>query len=80
MLISGLIFQANTIQMKNNLDKIARSIREQEMNERLAGKNKNLWAFVVEVCGRHKSDYDSEKPFNSKDHDRTKKSKDYPKY
>jgi len=53
--------------MKNNLDKKARSILEQEMNHRLTGKNKNLWSLVVEICGRHKSDYDAEKPFNSKD-------------
>ena len=59
--------------MEKNLDKKARSIREQEMNRRLAGKNKKLWALVIEICGRHKSDYDAEKPFNSKDY--VKKSK-----
>lgn len=57
----------------NNLDKIARSISEQEMNSKLAGKNKNIWSLVVEICGRHKSDYDAEKPFNSKDHAKTSK-------
>ena len=61
----------------NNLDKKARSICEQEMNYRLAGKNKNLWSLVVEICGRHKSDYDAEKPFNSKDVTRSKKNKNF---
>ena len=60
--------------MKKNLDKIARSISEQEMESKLAGRNKNIWALVVEICGRHKSDYDAEKPFNSKN---VKTSKEY---
>ena len=48
---------------KNNIDQKAKSILEQEMNRRLRGINKNLWAFIIEICGRHKSDYDAEKPF-----------------
>ena len=64
--------------MKNNLDKIAKSILEQEMESKLAGKNKNLWSLVVEICGRHKSDYDAEKPFNSKNNvTRSKRNKDF---
>ena len=62
--------------MKKNLDKIARSISEQEMESKLAGRNKNLWSLVVEICGRHKSDYDAEKPFNSKDVKTSKKYKE----
>ena len=64
--------------MKNNLDKRARSILEQEMNQRLAGKNKNLWSLVIEICGRHRSDYDAEKPFQSrKNATRSKRNKDF---
>ena len=57
----------------SNIDKKARSILQQEMESKLAGRNKNIWSLVVEICGRHKSDYDAEKPFNSKNHAKTSK-------
>jgi len=59
--------------MKKNLDKVIRSLLEPEANRRSSGKNKSIWNLAFEICGRHKSDYDAEKPFNSKNDVKTSK-------